>query len=84
MSVTSKKEVFTLNVKYGYRIDFGRRSPVSLEFLMGLGVRYRNYYPELPKDAQLTNPQAWFFNPFNYGSGWMPDMPLWLRLTYKL
>jgi hypothetical protein len=86
MIYSSRKEVYTLNVKYGFRVDFGPKSPISMEMLMGLGVRYRNFQPNLPEDAEVIIPRGGFinFNVFDYGSRWMPDFPIWIRVTYKL
>jgi hypothetical protein len=84
MRITSKKEVVTLNAKYGYRFAFGRQSPVSMEIFAGIGVRYRNYYPQLPADAEVIEFAGWGFDPFSYGSDILPDFPMGLRLTLKL
>jgi hypothetical protein len=84
MRITSKKEVYTFNVKYGRRFVFNRNGPMSLELLFGLGIRYRNYYPDLPGDAQNNIENPFVSNPWSYGSSWLPDFPLLVRLTYKL
>lgn len=85
MVYTSRKQVYNLNVKYGYRVDFSRTSPINMEVLMGVGVRYRNFQPDLPEDAAVIVPAGFInFNVFEYGSRWMPDVPIWIRLTYRL
>lgn len=84
MTVTSRKDVFTLGAKFGQQVSFTRGGRLGFEWNVGLGVRYRNYYPDLPDDAMVTNFGGWAFNPWNYGEEWIPDMQINLRLTWKL
>jgi hypothetical protein len=84
MPVSSKKEVLTLLGKFGQRNSFVPDGRLGFEWVVGLGIRYRNYYPDLPDDAQVLTNNGWGINPWNYGSGWLPDFQLNLRLTWKL
>lgn len=84
MRINSKKEVVTLNAKYGFRFSFGKQSPVGMEVFAGLGIRYRNYYAQLPADAEVVQFAGWGFDPFEYGSGFVPDLQMGIRFTYKL
>jgi hypothetical protein len=84
MQVTSRKEVFTLGAKFGQHISFTPGGRLGFEWSAGLGIRYRNYYPDLPDDAQVSNFDGWGFNPWNYGEQWLPDMQVVFRLTYKI
>lgn len=84
MQVTSRKEVFMAGAKFGQHVSFSPGGRLGFEWSAGLGVRYRNYYPDLPADAQVITFGGWGFNPWNYGEEWLPDMQVVFRLTYKI
>jgi len=84
MEVTSRKDVFMAAAKFGQHVSFSPGSRLGFEWAAGLGIRYRNYYPDLPDDAQVITFGGWGFNPWNYGEEWLPDMQVTFRLTWKL
>jgi hypothetical protein len=83
MTVTSRKDVFTLGARVGKRVTFSPTSPMGMEFWWGLGIRYRHYYPDLPDDAQIQQFRGWFINPMDYDESWLPDIQVGMRLTLK-
>lgn len=84
MPISSKKNVFLLNGKFGQHVSFAPGGRLGFEWCAGLGIRYRDYYADLPDDAMIQEFDTWGYDPWDYGSVWLPDMQVNLRLTWKL
>ncbi len=84
MQVTSKKEVVMMSAKFGQLVSFSRGGRLGFDWAAGFGIRYRNYYPDLPDDAQVITFGGWGFNPWNYGEQWLPDLQVAIRLVYRI
>ncbi|HSC54741.1 MAG TPA: hypothetical protein VLC98_14010 [Phnomibacter sp.] len=80
MEVTDRKDVWRLGVSYGKRHEFSAGSAWMMEWCFGLGVRYRNYYPNIPPDASDPSED---FSLFQYGEHWVPDVQGTVRLVWK-
>jgi hypothetical protein len=80
-SFDSKKKVWIAAVKFGVPIDFGRRSPLGVEFWVGFGVRNRTFSPDLPADASLSNQRNFIFNFNNFGESTRGELSIGFRMS---
>ncbi|TAD81706.1 MAG: hypothetical protein EAY75_17370 [Bacteroidetes bacterium] len=76
-----KKDIITVEGKVGLLGRFGRNGNCAIESWIGLGLRYRNFYADLPADAQFFDDN---FDFINYGRYTFLNVPLGLRLTWQL
>jgi len=82
-SFNSRKKVWLAAVKFGVPIDFGPRTPLGMEFWIGIGLRYRNFSPDLPPDASLGNRRNFIFNFNNFGESTRGELSIGFRMTLK-
>ncbi|HSK12886.1 MAG TPA: hypothetical protein VK907_06695 [Phnomibacter sp.] len=84
MKVGSKKEVVNANLRIGLRSRMDKGQRIGVEIYAGLGLRYRNYYQNIPPDAIIEEPVTWGFDPFAFGKGVTIDIPMGFRLLCRL
>lgn len=85
MEVQTRKHVFSIGPRLGQHIKIDKAGKYGFEWAVGVGMRYRRVFNNLPADAELPQPNVWLFgNLFRFGQTWRPDVTLNLRATITL
>ncbi|MCU0375404.1 MAG: hypothetical protein MUF24_08860 [Chitinophagaceae bacterium] len=82
MMVRSRKQVLSFGPRFGQHIALSRNGIWGAEWAIGMGIRYRRLFANLPADAELPQPAGWFLNFNTFGESRGIDLQINLRVTY--